>query len=53
MLDNTNEGDIVLDPFIGSGTVAISCIKSKRQYIGFDINSKYINDARERIKKYE
>lgn len=49
----TDKNDLVLDPFIGSGTVAISCVKSKRQYIGFDINSKYIKDAKERIKKYE
>ena len=49
----TDDKDIVLDPFVGSGTVAISCIKLNRKYIGFDINSKYINDAKKRIKKYE
>ena len=45
----TNKNDLVLDPFIGSGTTAISCIKNNREYIGFDINSKYINDSKKRI----
>jgi site-specific DNA-methyltransferase (adenine-specific) len=42
--------DIILDPFIGSGTTAISAIKSQRNYIGYDINEEYINLANRRIK---
>jgi site-specific DNA-methyltransferase (adenine-specific) len=42
----------VLDPFVGSGTTVISCIKQKRNYIGFDINVPYIKAAEKRIKKY-
>ena len=48
----TSRNDIVLDPFIGSGTTAISCIKENRKYIGFDINVPYVKAAEERIKKY-
>ncbi len=37
----TNEGDVVLDPFVGSGTTALACINLKRNYIGIDINETY------------
>ena len=45
----TKEGDLVLDPFLGSGTVVESCINLKRNYIGIDISSKYIEQARKRL----
>lgn len=45
----TFEGDVVLDPFIGSGTTAIAAIKTNRNYIGYDINSDYVNLANKRI----
>ena len=35
------EQGIVLDPFMGSGTTAVACVKLKRNYIGFEINPKY------------
>jgi len=41
--------DIILDPFMGSGTTAIAAIKSKRNYIGYDINEEYIKLANDRI----
>ncbi len=37
----TNEGDIVLDPFMGSGTVAMASILTNRNYIGFELNEEY------------
>jgi len=43
--------DIVLDPFMGSGQTAIAAIKSKRKYIGYDVNTDYCKLAEERIKK--
>jgi site-specific DNA-methyltransferase (adenine-specific) len=46
----TQENAIVLDPFIGSGTTAIACIHTNRQYIGFDINHEYIKISERRIK---
>ena len=42
---------IVLDPFVGSGTTAVVAYKLGRHYIGIDINPKYIEYAKERIKK--
>ena len=43
---------IVFDPFMGTGTTAIACIKNNRQYVGFEINKNYYNIILNRIKKY-
>ena len=48
----TFEGEVVLDPFIGSGQTAIAAIKTKRHYVGYDINEEYIKLAEKRIKKF-
>ncbi len=48
----TFENDVVLDPFMGSGQTAIAAIKTKRHYIGYDINEEYVKLAEQRIKKY-
>ncbi len=45
-------GDVVLDPFCGSGTTCLSALKSGRHYVGYDIEEKYIELATERIKAY-
>jgi hypothetical protein len=42
---------IVLDPFVGSGTVALTAIKNDRDYIGIDISSEYVSMAKKRIAK--
>jgi len=42
--------DIILDPFMGSGTTAVAAIKLKRKYVGYDINEEYIKIAEKRIK---
>lgn len=47
----TEKGDVVLDPFIGSGTTAVACIQLNRRYIGIEIKEEYCNLAMERIKK--
>lgn len=47
---STKEGDTVLDPFMGSGTTAIACIKEKRNFIGFELNKEYYDKACKRIK---
>ena len=49
----TRENDIVLDPFIGSGTTAISSILLKRRFIGFEREEEYYKIATERIKHYQ
>ena len=48
----TFEGDIVLDPFCGSGTTCLSALKAGRHYIGYDVEEKYIALANERIEAY-
>ena len=45
----TNEGDVVLDNCLGSGTTAIACIRTNRKYIGIDIDESYIKITTERI----
>jgi len=47
----TREGDIVLDPFMGSGTTAFACKKLRRNYIGFDINPGYCESAVNNLKE--
>lgn len=50
ILSWSNEGDIVLDPFMGSGTTAKAAILNKRNYIGFEISKEYCDIANERIR---
>lgn len=47
----TNEGETVLDNCMGSGTTAIACINTNRNYIGFELDETYFNLANERIEK--
>ncbi|MDR1725235.1 MAG: site-specific DNA-methyltransferase [Bacteroidales bacterium] len=46
------KGDIVLDPFMGSGTTAVSALKSDRNFIGYEISQEYIDLANKRIKPF-
>lgn len=45
----TNEGDVVLDSCMGSGTTAVACVNSKRHFIGFETNPEYYKKSQERI----
>jgi site-specific DNA-methyltransferase (adenine-specific) len=45
----TFENDIVLDPFAGSGTTCISALRDKRRYLGYDVNSSYVQLAQKNI----
>ena len=47
----TNEGETVLDNCIGSGTTAIACMNTNRNYIGFELDKHYCDIANERIRK--
>lgn len=49
----SNEGDTVLDPFIGSGTTAVAALKTNRNCIGFEIDENYFNIAQDRINRTE
>lgn len=47
----TFENDVVLDPFIGSGTTAVAALISNRRFIGYDTEEKYVYIAERRIKE--
>lgn len=47
----SNKNDLILDPFLGSGTTAVACKELGRRYIGIEINQEYINMANKRLKK--
>ena len=52
MLKNsTKEGDLILDPFLGSGTTAVACKQLKRNFIGIEISEKYCEIARQRLRQ--
>jgi len=50
---SSNEGDLVLDPFSGVGTTYAVCKKFKRNFIGFELNSEYIEITKKRIHQIE
>jgi len=45
----TDKGDVVLDPFMGSGTTAEACIDLKREWIGFELNKEYVDMITDRV----
>lgn len=47
----TEPGDLVLDPFIGSGTTAVAAVRLGRKYLGFELNPQYVATARQRLEK--
>ena len=47
----TFKNDVILDPFAGSGSTCLAAVKDKRNYVGYDINSEYVNLAERRIFK--
>ncbi len=49
----SNEGDLILDPFMGSGTSAQICLEMLRNFIGFEIDDEYYNMCVERVKPYQ
>jgi adenine-specific DNA-methyltransferase len=52
VLGFSNTGDLVLDPFIGSGTVALACLEQGRRVVGFEINERYCDVAQKRIHRF-
>ena len=53
LLMTTDEGDIVLDPFIGTGTTAIAAKRLGRKFIGIDIDSKYVVITKKKLELEE
>ena len=46
----TNEGDVVLDNCMGSGSTGVACVNTNRNFIGIELDEKYFNIAKERIE---
>lgn len=49
----TYEGEVVLDPFMGSGQTAIAAIQAGRHYVGYDVEEEYVKLAKRRIEERE
>ena len=49
VLASSNEGDIVLDPFMGSGTTAVACRNNNRKFVGFEVDEIYYSQSIERL----
>jgi len=47
---SSNEGDLILDPFMGSGTTAVACKMLKRNFIGYELNKEFCKIAEKRLK---
>jgi len=45
----TYDGDVVLDPFMGSGTTAVAAVNTGRRFVGYDTDGGYVRSARERV----
>ncbi len=53
LLMSSNEEDIVLDPFIGTGTTAIAAKKLGRRFIGIDVDPKYVEITNKKLEQVE
>jgi len=51
VLSHSCKGDVVLDPFMGSGTLALACYQTGRRYLGFEIDSNYVEIAQKRLSQ--
>ncbi len=49
ILHSSKEGDLILDPFCGTGAVCVACQEMKRNWIGIEIDEKWVEVARERV----
>jgi len=52
-LTKTPTGGMVLDPFIGSGTTAVACQNTNREFIGFEREQEYVDIANKRLKPFK
>jgi len=51
ILHSSNEGDLILDCFMGSGTTAVACKKLNRNFIGIELNPEYVDIANKRLEE--
>ena len=47
----SDKGDVILDPFMGSGTTGVACVNTGRNFIGIELDCNYFKIAEERINK--
>jgi site-specific DNA-methyltransferase (adenine-specific) len=47
------KNDVILDPFMGSGTTALAALKTGRRFVGYDIDKEYVRLAERRIREYK
>ena len=50
---SSNENDVIIDPFMGSGSTAIAALMTDRKFIGYELNDKYHQIAQKRISEYK
>ena len=48
--NSSNKNDLVLDPFMGSGTTALACMQCDRNYVGYELDEKYFDLINKRIE---
>jgi site-specific DNA-methyltransferase (adenine-specific) len=51
VLASTEEGQIILDPFCGSGTTGVAAVRLGRKYIGIDVSEEYLQISKKRLEK--
>lgn len=51
ILKSSNEGDLVFDGFMGSASTALACLRTNRNYLGFELDEDYFKVAQRRIKE--
>jgi DNA modification methylase len=49
----SKEGDLIFDPFLGSGTTAVACLELNRHFIGIELSSEYCEIAKKRIREIQ
>ena len=48
----TQEGDVVLDPFMGMGTTALCCMEQNRKFVGFELCDTYLEEMKNRLDSF-
>ena len=53
LLIHTDQGSVVCDPFMGSGSTGVACVNTNRNFIGIELDEKYFEIAKQRIKEWK